>query len=603
MSRDTVERKLIEEALRRTEEKYRKIFENATEGIFQATDDGRILSANPAFARIHGFDSPEEFIRSVPDITRLHVDPEGRTEMLRLLHREGRLENYEIRMFRRDDGMRWISLNAKLVRDNTGKPLFHEGTMQDITRRKEAEEALRESEERYRTVVEQANDAIAIIRGTKHLFVNTRFVEMFGYSTPEEVLALPINFNIHPDDLERVLSIVTQTLEGEAAPLRYEFKGVTRTGAIIHIEVSATNITYGGDLVTFVYLRDITERKAVEEALIESHRELERLNRAKSKAIHHISHELRTPLALVQANVQILRRKLEGTPEEKNAGTSLDMLDRHVARLFEISDETDDIIKTSRDLEASGLIADMDRVEQRMESLAAAPEEIRAYLGHIRQWAEGYVSRSHGGFEMIDLAPFVRSAVARTRNYARKRAVPIRLESGKKRLRLFMNPAILTQVLEALIKNAVENTPDGGSVRVRLEESAGKTWIHVIDTGVGIAGEDQTYIFDGLFHVMETDRYSSKRPYEFAAGGKGLELAKAKVYSKKFGFDLVMSSTRCEYLLSGGVPCPGNIASCPHARAQGGCGPSCGSTFSLGFRAPSEGEGPEGGRTRKEGTP
>jgi PAS domain S-box-containing protein len=583
MFRNTVRRKLLEEALRRTEEKYRKIFENATEGIFQATDDGRILSANPAFARVHGFDSAEEFISSVPDITKLHMNPEERHTMLRLLHQAGRLENYEIRMFRRDGSIRWISLNAKLVRDESGEPLFHEGTMQDITERKEAEKALRESEERYRTVVEQSNDAIAIIRGRAHVFVNSRFVEMFGYSTVEEVLALPIDFNIHPDDLKRVLSIVDATLKGEAAPLRYEFKGITRNGTVIHIEVAATNITYAGDLVTFVYLRDITERKVVEEALRESHNELERLNRAKSKAIHHISHELRTPLALVQANVQLLRRKLQGMAEEEKAKNSLDMLDRHVNRLFEVSDETDEIVRVSRELEANGLVADIDRLEQRLDSLGSAPQEMLARLRQVREWASAQSSTGHGGFETIDLLPFVAMTVERIRHYTANRAVPISMESGGKPLRLFMNPGILAQALESLIKNAVENTPDGGRVTVSLEEAAGKTWVRVIDTGVGIAEEDKAYIFDSLFHASDTDLYSSKRPYEFGAGGKGLELAKIRACSKKFGFELTMSSTRCEYLTSGDTPCCGNIASCPNARMRGGC-PSCGSTFSLAFR-------------------
>lgn len=172
----------------------------------------------------------------------------------------------------------------------------------------------------------------------------------------------------------------------------------------------------------------------------------------------------------------------------------------------------------------------------------------------------------------------------RIRTHARTRAVPIVVESGARRLRLFMNPGILTQVLETLIKNAVENTPDGGSVRVRLEEATGKTWVRVIDTGVGICDEDLAYICDGLFHATDTDLYSSKRPYEFGAGGKGLELAKVKAYSKRFGFELTMSSTRCEYLNSDGVLCPGNIRSCPHAQAQGGRCLSCGSTFSLAFR-------------------
>ena len=586
-AQDVTERRLMEAAIRQAEEKYRKIFENATEGIFQQTVDGRFLSANPALARIHGYDSPEQLMTSVPDITRMYVNPERRRELLRLLGTVGHVENFEVRMLRADGSAGWISVSVRLVRDSAGKPLYHEGTMQDITKRKEAEEAVRESEERYRTAVEHSNDGIAIIQASKHVYVNTRFVEMFEYSHPEEIIGLPVTFNVHPDDRERVLSISEQRQQGEPAPLCYEFKGITRTGAIIHIEVSATNMTYGGKPVSFVYLRDITERKAAEEALIESRNELERLNRAKSKAVDHISHELRTPLALAQANVRILRQRLEGTPEEESTRKFLDMLERNVYRLFEISDEAGEILRASHDLEASGLIDEMDRLGQRMEGLAEVPEEMRAHMREIRQWVSRHMSGSRGRFRVIDLPPFIDSVVERVRHYARKRDVPIFIEGGERPLSISMNPGILREVLEALLKNAIEATPDGGRVCVRLEERAEKAWIHVIDTGVGIAEEDQPFVFDGLFHATETDLYSSRRPYEFGAGGKGLELLKVKVYSKRFGFEVGMSSKPCPHGPLGSDRCPGEVASCAYGQVAEGCAASCGSTFSIGFRASS----------------
>jgi len=586
---DVTEARVMEAALRQTEEKYRKIFENATEGIFQLDVDGRILSANPAFARIHGFDSPEELIGRVPDIARLYAEPEKRKELMRLLGKFGHAENFEVRMLRPDGSIGWVSVSVKLVRNDKGKPLYHEGTMRDITKRKEAEEALRESEERYRTAVEHSNDGIAIIQGGKHVYVNTRFVEMFEYSKPEEIIGLPVVFNVHPDDRERVLSISDQRQQGEPAPLCYEFKGVTRTGAIIHIEVSATNMTYGGKPVSFVYLRDITDRKRAEEALIESRNELERLNRAKSKAVDHISHELRTPLALVQANVRILRQRLEAAPAGESTSKFLDMLERNVNRLFEIADEAGEILRASHDLEVSGLMDEMDRLEQRMESLAEVPQEMRAHMGEVKAWVDRHMSGSRGRFRLIELLPFVESTVERVRHQARKREVSITIEGGgEKLLYISMNPAILREVLEALLKNAIEATPDGGQICVRLEERAGKAYIHVTDTGVGIAEEDQPYIFDGLFHATETDLYSSKRPYDFGAGGKGLDLLKVKVYSKRYGFDVSMSSKRCPHVPAEGDQCPGDAASCLHAQSADGCDTTCGSTFSLSFRAPSE---------------
>lgn len=592
-SHDITGRKRMEEALRKTEEMYRKIYENATEGIFQITLEGRFLSANPALARIHGFDSPQELISSITNIgTQLHADPEKRTELLRLLGRYGHAEGFETRMLRKDGSIGWISINARLVRDSEGNPLYHEGTMQEITKRKEAEEALRESEERYRTAVEHSNDGIAILQDGKHEYVNQRFVEIFEYSRPEEIIGLPVTFNVHPDDLERVASITDQRRRGEPAPLCYEFKGVTKTGSVIHIEVSATNMTYRGKPVSFVYLRDITERKRAEESLIESRNELERLNRAKSKAVDHISHEMRTPLALVQATVRILRRKLEETPEREATKPALDMLERHVQRLFEIAYEAGEILRASHDLEAGGLMDDIDRLEQRMESLSEVPDEMRVHAEEIKQWVGRHMSGSRGRLRIIEVYPFVESVVEKVRYFARKRRVRIEVEGKETPLKISMNPGILREVLEALLKNAVENTPDEGLITVKLEERSDRVWIDVIDTGVGITEESQPYIFDGLFHTTETDLYSSKKSYDFGAGGKGLDLLKLKVYAKRYGFEVIMSSTRCHYIPTERDVCPGDIALCPFVSTAEECAASGGSTFSIAFRAFAEsGEG------------
>jgi len=128
------------EALRKSEGKFRTIYENATEGIFQIAPDGRCLSVNPAFARIHGYDTPEDFITEVVDIGSLHVEPERRREYIDLLHKEGRVRDFEFKIYRKDKTVTWVSVNARAVRDETGSVLYREGTVQDISQRKQAEE-------------------------------------------------------------------------------------------------------------------------------------------------------------------------------------------------------------------------------------------------------------------------------------------------------------------------------------------------------------------------------------------------------------------------------------------------------------------------------
>jgi phosphoserine phosphatase RsbU/P len=145
------------EALRRAEQKYRSIFENATEGIFQTTPDGQYLSANPALARMYGYDSPAELLSALTDISRqLYVQPGRRAEFALAMRQNGRVLEFESQIYRRDGSTIWISENARAVHDElTGELLYYEGMVQDITRRKSAEEARAKAESRLARYAEE----------------------------------------------------------------------------------------------------------------------------------------------------------------------------------------------------------------------------------------------------------------------------------------------------------------------------------------------------------------------------------------------------------------------------------------------------------------
>ncbi|MEG4066150.1 PAS domain-containing sensor histidine kinase [Microcoleus sp. Pol11C2] len=130
--------------LEAAEAKYRSIFENAGEGIFQSTPDGRYITANPALARIYGCDSPEEVTAKFTDIERqLYVDPARRNEFLRAIEETGTVSDFESKIYRSDRSIVWISEKARAVRDSSGAVLYYEGLIEDITQRKQAQESLR----------------------------------------------------------------------------------------------------------------------------------------------------------------------------------------------------------------------------------------------------------------------------------------------------------------------------------------------------------------------------------------------------------------------------------------------------------------------------
>src|SRR5260221_4888466 len=135
------------DAARLTEIKYRSIFENAVEGIFQTSPGGQYLSVNPALARIYGFDSVADLMSGICDISRqLYIDPDRRRQFVEIMAEHGVVEGFESQIYRRDRSIIWISECARAVRDADGNLLYYEGTVEDITRRKEAEELQRQKE-------------------------------------------------------------------------------------------------------------------------------------------------------------------------------------------------------------------------------------------------------------------------------------------------------------------------------------------------------------------------------------------------------------------------------------------------------------------------
>ena len=144
------------EQVRVAETKYRSIFENAMEGIYQGTPDGRFLSANPAMARMLGYDSPEELISSIKGIGyQLYVEPKHRSEFIRLMDQDGFVKGKEFQVYHKDGSVIWISENARAVKDNSGKVLWYEGMCENITNRKRADEELEKHRNHLEEMIEE----------------------------------------------------------------------------------------------------------------------------------------------------------------------------------------------------------------------------------------------------------------------------------------------------------------------------------------------------------------------------------------------------------------------------------------------------------------
>jgi signal transduction histidine kinase len=287
------------------------------------------------------------------------------------------------------------------------------------------------------------------------------------------------------------------------------------------------------------------------DALEQSKKELEQLNKAKSRALDHLSHEIRTPLSVIQGNIKILKRKTQTQTPPIVKEEFFDSLEKNLGRLSDIQQETDQIIRSYQEIE---------RRRRFIESDDSLPSTL----------------------ERIDLYPFTERVLENVKKQAIRREIQFYLE-GDKDLNVLMDPKILEDILVGLLKNAIENTPDEGIIRVVLEQKAQWIQLKVQDFGIGITNENQRRLFEGLFHTLDTELYSSKRPYDFGAGGKGLELLRMKVYSQRFGFDISVGSQRCIHIPTDHDLCPGRISTCPQCKKPEDCFSSGGSTFCISF--------------------
>ncbi|MBF8249221.1 MAG: multi-sensor hybrid histidine kinase [Bacteroidetes bacterium] len=187
--RDITESAKAGRELHSSEKKFRALFENVLDGMYQSTPEGRLLMVNPALIRMLGYDSEEELLKA--DIaTDLYMDPQQRLSLMKKYDLDGLVRSEELTLRRKDGAAITVLENSRTVRDDSGKILYYEGTLTDITEQKKAEQALRESEERYRQFFEQglAGHFISTPSG-KILACNPAFARMFGFNSVSDALS------------------------------------------------------------------------------------------------------------------------------------------------------------------------------------------------------------------------------------------------------------------------------------------------------------------------------------------------------------------------------------------------------------------------------
>jgi len=266
--RDITVRKRAEDALRLSEEKYRGIFEQAVEGIFQTDARGRVVNANPASANILGYDTPEELLHASKKLgDKIYVDPRQLEEFIHRMQAGQVVHGFEIELYRKDGKPIWTALHARPTRNDIGDLLSTEGIVQDITDRKRAQEALLESQRRYRDLFAISPDPMLVHRGGKIIFANNAAAEFLLFDLADMLAGMSVLDFVHPDFREVVAQRITQAETLALSSDFAEVQFVRSDGTVGYLESIAVPTSYKGETAVLSLGRDITQRKETEEAL------------------------------------------------------------------------------------------------------------------------------------------------------------------------------------------------------------------------------------------------------------------------------------------------------------------------------------------------
>jgi len=471
---DITERKLAERALEESEERFRSLFENATVGLYRTTPDGRILMANPALLRMLGYETLEDL--ACRDLEKSGFEPSYPRQVFReQIERDGEVRGLEAAWQARDRSTMFVRESAKAVRGEHGEVLYYDGIVEDITQRKWAQDALRDSEQRYRSLFER--NLAAVFRATlegKILDCNQACARVLGYGSREELLSVPVaELFADPADGRAARDLI----EREKTLTNFEVPLKRKDGSVVWILENVSLISNGVPQYVEGTFIDISERRQAEQEMRKAKEAAEAANRAKSDFLANMSHEIRTPLNGIMGMTDlVLDSDLD--PQQRDDLTTVK------ASADSLLAIVNDILDFSK-IEARKL--DMDHVEFNLKQ--SVNETLKGFYLRASQKQLELACHFHPG-------------------------LPAAVVGDAGRFR---------QVLVNLIGNAIKFT-EHGRVVVRVEklsESAEEVTLHlsVSDTGIGIPPDKHGAIFDAF---VQADTSSTRR---FGGTGLGLTIA------------------------------------------------------------------------------
>lgn len=340
MKQEIAGRRRVEEALRESEIRFRRVTEAAFEGL-AVTERGRLIDVTGKLAKLFGYQRSELIGKSIAKLIAPNVRNDTLTKIL-----SGYSLPYESICLKKDKTIFPVEVCGKNY-SSKGRVLCVTA-IRDITRRKMAEKVLQESESKYKTLTENSLTGIFIHQNGKLIFVNDKFAEMHGYK-PEELLRKSHLLLVHPDQKKNMKGMASKRLKGKSVPQQYEVQRITKDGKTIWCEMMATLIEYKGKPAIMGNLIDITERKLAEVAIKQSEEQLRNLTTylqkigevERTNIAREIHDELGLGLTVLKIDLSWLRKRLPENeiPLHEKAETMTQLIDKTIQTVKKISTE------------------------------------------------------------------------------------------------------------------------------------------------------------------------------------------------------------------------------------------------------------------------
>lgn len=521
LSEDISMRKEMEFAVREAERKYRGIFNNAMIGILQATPDGRVVGANPAMASISGYDSPEDMIASITEMPRqFYADPKRHKELQLQIAELGAVQNFEAETLRKDGTKTWLSMSVCAVREKD-EVVRYEGMCEDIEARKKMEIALREAEQKYRGIFDNA--VFGIFQTTPEgrlLSANHAMAVTYGFDSVEEEMADANSGNravqayVNADRREEFKRL----MEEDGAVQNFEYEAYRKDGSKIWLSMSARAVRENGVVVRYEGMsEDVTERKLLRDQLLQAQK-LESVGQLAAG----IAHEINTPTQYIGDNVRFLKDAFE------DLKSLLSSYERwfSAARKDGLSRET---------LEEAAAAVGKTDTDYLLEEIPKAIDQSLEGVGRVAALVSAMKEFSHP--DTKEKAPLdLNRAIASTITVARnewKYVADVKTDFDSSLPPVTCHPGEINQVILNLIVNAAHAIGDvaheggrpRGTISVRTLRCAQRAEIRIEDTGTGIPEKVRTRIFDPFFTTKEIGKGT----------GQGLAIARSVIVGKHGG--------------------------------------------------------------------